>query len=92
MPQVDETHRGRYTCTPFNDLGTEGPSPVIDVHVQRPPVFTITPRNTYLRRTGDVVAMPCDAANGGDTERPHIVWFKAGARQVPRLWRLAGEG
>lgn len=78
MPQVDETHRGRYTCTPFNDLGTEGPSPVIDVHVQRPPVFTITPHNMYLRRTGDTVAMPCDAVNGGDTERPHIVWFKAG--------------
>lgn len=89
--KVDETHRGRYTCTPFNDLGTEGPSPVIDVRVQRPPVFTITPHNMYLRRTGDSVAMPCDAVNGGDTERPLIVWFKKDGTPLPRS-RITLEG
>ncbi|KAK3928663.1 Protein borderless [Frankliniella fusca] len=88
---VDEIHRGRYTCTPFNDLGTEGPSPVIDVRVQRPPVFTITPHNMYLRRTGDSVAMPCDAVNGGDTERPLIVWFKKDGTPLPRS-RITMEG
>ncbi|XP_034256126.1 protein borderless isoform X2 [Thrips palmi] len=89
--KVDETHRGRYTCTPFNDLGTEGPSPVIDVRVQRPPVFTIKPHNMYLRRTGDSVAMPCDAVNGGDTERPLIVWFKKDGTPLPRS-RITMEG
>ncbi|KAE8749031.1 hypothetical protein FOCC_FOCC004198 [Frankliniella occidentalis] len=70
--KVDEIHRGRYTCTPFNDLGTEGPSPIIDVRVQRPPVFTITPHNMYLRRSGDSVAMPCDAKDGTPLPRSRI--------------------
>lgn len=29
--KVDETHSGSYTCTPYNELGTEGPSPSITV-------------------------------------------------------------
>lgn len=29
--KVDETHSGSYSCTPYNDLGTEGPSPAINV-------------------------------------------------------------
>lgn len=29
--KVDETHSGSYSCTPYNDLGTEGPSPSISV-------------------------------------------------------------
>lgn len=29
--KVDETHSGSYTCTPYNELGTDGPSPSITV-------------------------------------------------------------
>jgi len=29
--KVDETHSGSYSCTPYNTLGTEGPSPSITV-------------------------------------------------------------
>lgn len=29
--KVDETHSGSYSCTPYNELGTEGPSPSITV-------------------------------------------------------------
>lgn len=29
--KVDETHSGSYSCTPYNELGTEGPSPAIEV-------------------------------------------------------------
>lgn len=33
--KVDETHAGSYTCTPYNELGTEGPSsPTIVVTTQ----------------------------------------------------------
>lgn len=34
--KVDETHSGSYTCTPYNELGTEGPSPSITVASSHP--------------------------------------------------------
>lgn len=74
---MDESHAGNYTCTPFNDLGTDGPSTVMTVIVQRPPVFSLTPHNLYLKRRGDSVFMPCDAWNGGsDKYKPSISWIK----------------
>lgn len=81
--KVDETHAGDYTCTPYNDLGTDGPSPPIHVVVQRPPVFTVTPHNVYLRKTGDSIEMPCDALDGDGTHRPTIVWFKKDGTPLP---------
>lgn len=38
--KVDETHSGSYTCTPYNELGTEGPSPSITV---ASPFFKFSP-------------------------------------------------
>lgn len=32
---VDESHAGRYSCTPYNELGTEGPSPLIRGNYER---------------------------------------------------------
>ncbi|KAG8287966.1 hypothetical protein J6590_025304 [Homalodisca vitripennis] len=81
--QVDESHSGEYTCTPFNSLGTEGPSPPIHVVVQRPPVFTVTPQNLYLRKVGDSIEIPCDALDGDGTHRPTIVWFKKDGTPLP---------
>ncbi|PSN47234.1 Protein borderless [Blattella germanica] len=71
--KVDETHSGKYTCTPGNRLGTEGPSPPINVIVQRPPMFTIVPHNLYLRKPGDTLEMPCDAVDGNDNHKPTII-------------------
>ncbi|XP_012265467.1 protein borderless isoform X2 [Athalia rosae] len=76
--KVDETHSGSYTCTPFNSLGTEGPSPSINVVVQRPPVFTVTPQHLYMRKLGESLEIPCDAKDGDQMHRPTIVWFKDG--------------
>ncbi|XP_054260540.1 protein borderless-like [Macrosteles quadrilineatus] len=81
--KVDETHSGEYTCTPFNSLGTDGPSPPIHVVVQRPPVFTVTPQNLYLRKVGDSIEIPCDALDGDGTHRPTIVWFKKDGTPLP---------
>lgn len=84
---MDESHAGEYTCTPFNALGTEGPSPPIHVVVRRPPVFTVTPQNLYLRKTGDSLEIPCDALDGDGTHRPTIVWFKVWLTQnLPSNW------
>ncbi|XP_020281495.1 protein borderless isoform X2 [Pseudomyrmex gracilis] len=77
--KVDETHSGSYSCTPYNDLGTDGPSPSITVIVQRPPVFTVTPQNLYMRKLGENLEIPCDARDGDDAHRPTIVWYKDGS-------------
>lgn len=74
--KVDESHSGYYTCTPYNDLGTEGPSPNIHVIVQRPPVFVLTPQHLYLRKLGETLELPCDARDGENEHRPIIVWYR----------------
>lgn len=65
-----------YSCTPYNALGTEGPSPKIKVIVQRPPVFTATPNSIYLRKLGDSITLPCDAIDSEGQRRPTLVWTK----------------
>ncbi|XP_012062720.1 PREDICTED: protein turtle [Atta cephalotes] len=77
--KVDETHSGSYSCTPYNELGTEGPSPLITVIVQRPPMFTVTPQHLYMRKLGETLEIPCDARDGDDSHRPTIMWYKDGA-------------
>ncbi|XP_034950863.1 protein borderless isoform X2 [Chelonus insularis] len=77
--KVDETHSGSYSCTPYNELGTEGPSPSISVVVQRPPVFTVTPQRLYMRKLGESLEIPCDARDGDQSQPPTIVWFKDGS-------------
>lgn len=74
--QVNESHSGRYTCTPMNNLGTEGPSPPMNVIVQRPPMFTIVPHNLYLRKPGETLEIPCDAVDGNDNHKPKIAWLR----------------
>lgn len=74
--KVDETHNGRYTCTPYNDLGTQGPSPPILVTVQKPPMFVVTPHTLYLRRLGETIEMPCEARDSGNGHKPIIIWYK----------------
>lgn len=74
--QVDDSHAGEYTCTPYNDLGTNGPSPRMHVIVQRAPVFTITPHSLYLKKVGDTVVMHCDAVENEGVERPTIAWYR----------------
>ncbi|XP_057335997.1 protein borderless isoform X2 [Microplitis mediator] len=76
--KVDETHSGSYSCTPYNELGTEGPSPSISVVVQRPPIFTVTPQRLYMRKLGESLEIPCDARDGDQSQPPTIVWFKDG--------------
>ncbi|XP_076629523.1 borderless isoform X2 [Colletes latitarsis] len=81
--KVDETHSGSYTCTPYNELGTEGPSPTITVVVQRPPIFTVTPQHLYIRKLGETLEIPCDARDGDQAHRPSIVWYKDGSPVPP---------
>lgn len=74
--KVDESHNGHYTCTPYNDLGTDGASPSVHVIVQRPPVFVIAPNNMYLTKLGESLEMPCDARDSDTDHRPFVHWYK----------------
>lgn len=90
--KVDESHAGEYTCTPYNLLGTEGPSPPIHVVVQRPPIFTVTPHNLYLRKTGESIEIPCDALDGDKAARPSIVWFRKDGNPLARDRTIVNGG
>lgn len=73
---VDETHNGYYSCTPYNKLGTEGSSPNIHVIVQTIPVFLIKPHSVYLRKLGETLEVPCDAKDGINGHKPIIIWYR----------------
>lgn len=83
ISKVDDTHNGVYTCTPYNDLGTAGPSTNMHVIVQKPPIFVKTPHNLYLRKLGETVEMTCDARDGEDGHKPIIVWYKKDGTSLP---------
>lgn len=73
---VQDSHTGRYTCTPYNELGTAGPSTPINVIVQRPPLITMKPKPHYITKLGDKVKFPCDARDRNGPERPIIQWSR----------------
>lgn len=88
--KVDDTHSGTYTCTPYNDLGTAGPSPTITVYVQKPPEFTIKPQNMYLRKLGDFLEMPCEATDRANAPPPSVMWYKDGSPVSPNRTVMIG--
>ncbi|KAK6636139.1 hypothetical protein RUM43_009791 [Polyplax serrata] len=76
--EVKEEHGGSYTCTPYNELGTEGSSPKMTVIVMKEPVFTVIPQILYIRRRGETIHIPCDAIEEHGIHRPNITWLKNG--------------
>ncbi|XP_031624013.1 protein borderless isoform X4 [Contarinia nasturtii] len=80
---VDESHAGRYSCTPYNDLGTEGPSTLIRVFVQRPPIFTLKPKPIYVHKLGDTATFQCDATDQDGQHRPIIQWRRKDGIPLP---------
>ncbi|XP_050053325.1 protein borderless isoform X1 [Aphis gossypii] len=90
--RVEKEHGGKYTCTPFNDLGTEGPSTPMDVIVQHPPKLIVVPKVLYFRKLGDNITMPCEAEHF-DNRGPAIVWQKADGKSLfyPRVTVTGGN-
>ncbi|VVC43644.1 Hypothetical protein CINCED_3A024981 [Cinara cedri] len=90
--RVGKEHSGKYTCTPFNDLGTEGPSTPMDLIVQHPPKLIVVPKVLYFRKLGDNITMPCEAENV-DNKSPAIVWQKADGKSLfdPRVTVAGGN-
>uniref|UniRef100_G3UJP1 Protein turtle homolog A n=1 Tax=Loxodonta africana TaxID=9785 RepID=G3UJP1_LOXAF len=71
----NEDALGEYSCTPYNSLGTAGPSPVTRVLLKAPPAFTEQPKEEYFQEVGRELLIPCSAR--GDPP-PIISWAKVG--------------
>ncbi|XP_030565009.1 protein borderless isoform X1 [Drosophila novamexicana] len=81
--KVNENYAGSYTCTPYNDLGTDGPSPIISVIVLRPPIFSVTPKAIYIQKLGETAELPCEAIDRDGNNRPTIVWSRKDGQALP---------
>ncbi|KAM5293948.1 protein turtle homolog A isoform 5-T12 [Glossophaga mutica] len=66
---------GEYSCTPYNSLGTAGPSPVTRVLLKAPPAFLERPKEEYFQEVGRELLIPCSAQ--GDPP-PIVSWAKVG--------------
>lgn len=86
--KVDETHTGSYTCTPYNELGTDGPSPIIHVIVLRPPIFTQRPKQIYIHKLGEDVHFTCEAADRDGHHRPTVSWARVSTQFFIYVWDL----
>ncbi|KAG6438564.1 hypothetical protein O3G_MSEX000063 [Manduca sexta] len=80
--QVDESHEGVYSCTPYNALGSEGASPGVRVSVQRPPVLAVRPQPLYVARLGATLALPCVVAHAHH-DPPVVRWTRKDGSELP---------
>ncbi|XP_006861696.1 PREDICTED: protein turtle homolog A isoform X1 [Chrysochloris asiatica] len=71
----NEDALGEYSCTPYNSLGTAGPSPVTRVLLKAPPAFIERPKEEYFQEVGRELLIPCSAQ--GDPP-PTVSWTKVG--------------
>lgn len=75
--QISDEHAGRYTCTPYNSLGTQGSSPIIHVIVQRPPTFKIKPKQIYITKLGEEVELHCEARDASNEHfKSPVEWIR----------------
>jgi immunoglobulin superfamily member 9B len=82
--EVEDMHSGKYSCTPYNELGTEGPSPIIKIIVQHPPEMTLKPKSVYINKLGESVEMHCSAKDiHTDDDRSLIAWTRKDGLALP---------
>ncbi|XP_038215044.1 protein borderless-like [Zerene cesonia] len=81
--KVDESHEGVYSCTPYNALGSGGPSGGVRVRVQRPPALAQRPSPLYLARLGQALTLPCSAALDPPHAPPTVAWTRKDGGSLP---------
>lgn len=64
-------------------MGTQGPSTLIRIYVQRPPVFTLNPKPIYIHKLGDTVTFQCDANDQSSQRRSVIHWRRKDGTPLP---------
>ncbi|CAD7079244.1 unnamed protein product [Hermetia illucens] len=82
--RVNQSHQGRYTCTPYNAQGTQGSSGPMEILVRKPPTFTIEPEPLYQRKVGESVEMHCDALEAEGTQKINIQWQRRDGAPLQR--------
>lgn len=80
---MDESHEGEYSCTPYNSLGSEGPSPGVRVRVQRPPALAARPQPLYVARLGATLTLPCAASARNHHDLPLVHWARKDGGDLP---------
>nr|XP_018666826.1 uncharacterized protein LOC100184924 isoform X1 [Ciona intestinalis] len=83
---VIQSDAGRYTCTPYNIVGTVGKSPPTHVVIRDPPRFTIRPKGIYEQSVGSQLLIPCA---GIADPTPSISWRKVSSK-VPATYCVDG--
>lgn len=83
---VKNSHTGKYTCTPYNELGTEGTSDIIDIIVQHPPEFIVKPKSVYIKRNGEDITINCTAKTAIDEDTNHMImeWKRKDGIPLPQ--------
>lgn len=82
--RVNQSHQGRYTCTPYNAQGTQGSSGPMEVLVRKPPSFSIEPEAMYQKKVGDTAEMHCDAQEAEGTQKATIQWQRRDGTPLPK--------
>ncbi|CAB3224104.1 unnamed protein product [Arctia plantaginis] len=90
--QVDESHEGEYSCTPYNSLGSEGPSPGVRVRVQKPPALTSRPQPLYVARLGATLTIPCSASTRSHHDEPSVHWARKDGGELPAGRHMLNDG
>ncbi|KAI5633249.1 immunoglobulin domain-containing protein [Phthorimaea operculella] len=81
--QVDESHEGEYSCTPYNALGSAGPSPRVRVVVARPPALATRPLPLYVARLGQALTLPCAPQLLPHHPPPTLHWARKDGADLP---------
>ncbi|XP_076068866.1 immunoglobulin superfamily member turtle isoform X3 [Oratosquilla oratoria] len=79
--RVNQSHQGRYSCTPYNRHGTAGSSGDMEVLVREPPVFAPRPQRQYHGAVDEEVTLVC-GAKGSPT--PSVTWRRRDQQNLPR--------
>nr|WKY18272.1 turtle-like protein IGSF9 [Penaeus vannamei] len=81
ITKVNQSHQGRYSCTPYNRHTTAGSSGDMEVIVRDPPVFSPRPQLQYHGQIGEEVTLVC---GGQGSPTPEVTWKRRDNQNLPR--------
>ncbi|XP_071542829.1 protein turtle homolog B-like isoform X4 [Panulirus ornatus] len=81
ITKVNQSHQGRYSCTPYNRHTTAGSSGDMEVLVRDPPVFAPRPQPQYHGQVGEEVTLVC---GGQGSPKPEVTWKRRDNLNLPR--------
>ncbi|XP_050688156.1 protein turtle-like isoform X4 [Eriocheir sinensis] len=81
ITKVNQSHQGRYSCTPYNRHTTAGSSGDMEVLVRDPPIITPRPQPQYHGQVGEEVTLVC---GGQGSPTPEVTWRRRDSHNLPR--------